>query len=552
MMIIAGLAMFAVGCGDDATDADAEPGSTTSAPSSQSATSTTLTPQRGGTVTVGQFAALNGFDPANVTIGASTNGLELGSLYDTLLRFDTEKSVYVPRVASSLEHNADYTQFTIKLKPGVTFTDGTAYDAAAVKASIERHMTSTSKSSSKPALLQFVASITAADAQTVVFQLKQAWAGFPFLLTIGPGMITSPAAVAKAGENFNTAPGDAGAGPFKLQSFKPGEELVFVRNPGYHGGDVYLDQLRFVQAGGAPETYLALQNNSLQAAYLRDPVAIAQAEGDGFHSQLLPAPGGNIALFNAGVVVTCAGGAPAPVCTGKPDGEKVATKPPTADLKVRLAIAHAIDRKAINERVWQGKGEVGDSILLKSSPFYSDVKFPEYNLAEAKRLVQEAKAAGWDGRIRVLAANDSATWGQTMKTLMETAGMTVDLNVSQPLAAVIQQVIVRKDFDVASWGAGMYSDDSDFFNLTANWSSASARYGFGAPDYDGALDKLRLAGTADQKKDAYKALSEAWAKGLPALPIATQYAGLVQGKKVHGVTTSAFGLLLLDKMWIEK
>jgi peptide/nickel transport system substrate-binding protein len=198
--------------------------------------------------------------------------------------------------------------------------------------------------------------------------------------------------------------------------------------------------------------------------------------------------------------------------------------------------------------------EVGYSLLLESSPFHNDVKFPEYKPDEAKRLVQEAKAAGWNGRVRVLAGNDptAVAWGQTMKTLLEVVGIAVDLDVSQTSAAVIQQVIVRKDFDIATWGAGMYSDDSDFFNLTANWSSGSRRYGFGTPEFDAALDKLRVAGTQDQKKDAYRALSDAWAKGLPAVPISTQYAGLITGRKVHGVTKSGFGLLLLDKVWMER
>ena len=149
---------------------------------------------------------------------------------------------------------------------------------------------------------------------TVVIKLKQAWAGFPFLLTVGPGLIASPAAIQKAGASFATAPGDAGAGPFVLSSFKAGEAAVFKKNPTYFGGSVYLDELRFVVIGAADQTYIALKNNTIQAAYLRDPVAQAEAKKDGFVSVLIPSPGGNIALMNSGVEVTCTGGVPASVC----------------------------------------------------------------------------------------------------------------------------------------------------------------------------------------------------------------------------------------------
>jgi peptide/nickel transport system substrate-binding protein len=510
-----------------------------------------LTPQAGGNLTIGLFSATNGFDPANSTVAGSTNGREMAALYGTLLKYNAESATYEGQMAASIEKSADFTQWTIRLRPGVKFSDGTAYDAAAVKLNLERHMATTARSTAKPALFQFVDSITAPDAQTVVIKLKQGWAGFPFLLTVGPGLIASPAAIQKAGASFASAPGDAGAGPFVLSSFKSGEAAVFKKSPTYFGGSVYLDELRFVQVGAADQTYIALKNNTVQAAYIRDPVAHAEAKKDGFLSVLIASPGGNIALMNSGVEVTCAGGAPASACAGKPDGTKVITTPPTSDPKVRQAIAHAIDRDAVNQRVWNGTAVVGAQLIDKSLVYYADVPFPEYNPTEARRLVQEAKAAGWNGTLRLLTDTTNQAWGVTIKTLLEAVGITVDLDTSKVISAIIPQVSANKDFEMASWGSGMDLSDADYFFTSGNFSS-TGRYGLRSPTFDAALDKMRLASTLDEKKAAYKALSEAWAKDMPAIPISTVFQGVVYSKNVHGLAMTGGGIVSFEKAWLQK
>jgi peptide/nickel transport system substrate-binding protein len=544
-------AIFASACGDDGGGDD---GSSATVPAtSAQATTTTLAPQTGGTLTVGLFAATQGFDPANQTVAGSTNGMEMAALYGQLLRYNAETATYEGQMAASIEKNADFTQWTIKLRPGVKFTDGTAYDANAVKVSIERHMAPTARSSARPALVQFVDSITATDATTVTIKLKQGWAGFPFLFTVGPGLVTSQAAIDKAGANFAAAPGDAGAGPFKLASFKAGEAAVFRKNPDYHGGAAYLDELRFVQIGSPDQTYVALKNNTVQAAYLRDPIAQAEAKKDGFQSVLIASPGGNIALMNSGVEVTCAGGQPASSCAGKADGTKVITTPPTANVKVRQAVSHAIDRNAVNQRVWGGTAVVGAQLLDKSLVYYADVPFPDYNPTEARRLVQEAKAAGWNGTVRVMADSTSIgqSWGITIKTLLEAVGMTVDLDTSKTTAAIIPQVSGTKDFEIVSWGSGMDTTDADYFFASGNFSS-TGRYGLRSQQFDAALDQMRLASTLDQKKAAYKALSEAWAKEMPAIPIATVYQGVVHAKNVQDLRLTGGGIVSFEKAWIQK
>ena len=139
-------AVVASACGDD----DDTGGS--AAATTEDETTTTAAPVAGGSITVGVFAPPQGFDPimsssAHGTIG----GIELMALYDTVVSWDPETGEYVPRTADSLEPNDDHTVWTLTLKPDITFTDGTAYDAAAVKFNLERHMQPTSRSARRSA-----------------------------------------------------------------------------------------------------------------------------------------------------------------------------------------------------------------------------------------------------------------------------------------------------------------------------------------------------------------------------------------------------------------
>jgi peptide/nickel transport system substrate-binding protein len=369
-------------------------------------------------------------------------------------------------------------------------------------------------------------------------------------------MITSPAAVQKAGQNFASAGSDAGVGPFKVASYSPGESLVLRRNDTYWGGDVYLDELRFILVGkGDPGlTYEALRTNNVAAALLRDPGALAKAKDAKYSFIDFPAPAGNIVGMNSGIVVTCAGGKPG-VCAGKPDGEKVKTATPTADVKVRRAIAAAIDPEVVNQRVYEGKAKVDTTPFLSSFPFYPGVPGPKYDLANAKRLVQEAKAGGWDGKVRLMSANDPSgmDWGLVVKTLLESAGIEPQLDTSKPVQIVQSQIRVEKDFDLASYAYGLsYNADETFAQLYRNLHSSTAIFGYSSPDMDKGLDALRVADSKDERVAAYKQITETWLRDMPAAPIAEIPVAWVHNPKLHGVQATAAVTVFFDKAWLER
>ena len=178
-----------------------------------------------------------------------------------------------------MEPNADFTVWTLKLKPGIKFTDGTDYNAAAVKFVLDRQAKE-GNANPRGQLTQFVDTITVVDATTLTFKLKLGWAGFPYVLSGANGMIYSPTAFQKVNDaaKFNITPSDAGAGPFKVKSYKPGESLELERNATYHGGEPYLDGVKFVTISGAQATYDAIKTGTLQAGYVVDSAVTAKAK----------------------------------------------------------------------------------------------------------------------------------------------------------------------------------------------------------------------------------------------------------------------------------
>src|SRR5699024_5891840 len=116
--------------------------------------------------------------------------------------------------------------------------------------------------------------------RTVVFHLTESWPNFPYMLANTPGMIVSPAAARKWGEDFGTHP--VGAGPFTLARFAPGEEIMLTVNENYWGEQPHLDRLRFVPISGPQAKLDTLNVGGLDAAFLRDPEFIADALRQGY------------------------------------------------------------------------------------------------------------------------------------------------------------------------------------------------------------------------------------------------------------------------------
>jgi peptide/nickel transport system substrate-binding protein len=567
------LALLAAACGDDSDSGD--PG-TTSPGTTQAAVTTTLQPQSGGTLTFGAYSHIPGLDPL-VALGSGTSGaIQMGTIYDTLMRYDVKTNQYVNWMVDSVAANADSTEWTIKLKSGIKFSDGTDFNAEAVRFGLNRHRVGNSipatecatyiacprNTQSSVAYMALVRDIVAVDPLTVKVTLTEPWTSFQYALASEPGMIPSPTALKKCDGSkqareceFNLKP--VGAGPYVIKDFKPNESIEMSRNSTYFGGQVYLDGIKFVTLLdlGGDKTYDAFKTGTLQGAYLRVASAVAQAKADKATGFPAIDQAGETMLLNMGVTVNCVGGAPAPLCVGKPDGA-TPTTPATASLKVRQAIAASFDPKTWNDRVYQGRGLPGAELFQKSFPWDPGVPGAAYDIERAKRLVTEAKAEGWNGTVRLLFTNSAvdANAAVTLETMLRAAGMNPVADTSKDSTAEQAIVTTTKDFDTARWGTSIGPDDSALWSLAQalHSTAASNRVGFKSPKVDQALKDLRSAKTDADKKAQYKIIAEEFHAQVPWLNYSAVETLKAFSPKVHGVADSHRNYLYFDKAWMEK
>jgi peptide/nickel transport system substrate-binding protein len=465
--------------------------------------------------------------------------MELAAMYDSLMFYDTGTGRFEPRTAESLTPNADLTEWTLKIRPNIRFTDGTAYDAEAVVFNLRRHIELRGRSLQ---LVSFMTDFATPDPLTVVIKLNGPNSTVPFSLASAPGMIASPAAIRAQGGNFGINPGNAGAGPFMFSSFAPKEAVVLRKNPDYWNGPVYLDELRFVNLVGQQSNVEALKAGTLQATLLREPAFVAEARDAGFPGLEAAQSAGNTITMNNGVRVACSGGQPATVCAGQPDGTMVATRTATSDKRVRQAVAAAINLDTLNQRVYQGKADLDTALLAESSRWSSGIAGPRYDLDRAKRLVNEAKADGWDGTIRVSCHNGLPEWGVAVQTMLELAGFRVVRDDNKPVAENIAAVVTRKDFDIACFGISIL-DEEPFQALSREFSFT----GYANAEVQAAI---RAGGTSADDADKQRALdtiARAYTEDVPFLSLspAVQYVALA--RNVQGATQSVNSIIFFDK-----
>jgi peptide/nickel transport system substrate-binding protein len=203
-------------------------------------------------------------------------------------------------------------------------------------------------------------------------------------------------------------------------------------------------------------------------------------------------------------------------------------------------------------RRWSASGA-----QLKDFPLTPNVAGPKYDPDLAKRLVTEAKAAGWNGSIRIYSIKDSAgqALGLTVSTMLQAAGMTTQLNSDFDPPGMIRKVLTDRDYDLVIWGAG-FGENFDGNYLTAlrtyTTAGAAARSGYASATMDAAVGAMRTAATDAARTAAYGKFVQVLADEVPSLPLLELENAFVTSKKLHGVARGDNSTFLLDKAWLER
>jgi peptide/nickel transport system substrate-binding protein len=489
----------------------------------------------GSEIVYGPFYAGRGFDPP-YSSGALVGGTELAAVYDTLIRYNPETAGFEPQLARDMTVNEDFTVWTLHLRDGITYDDGTPLDADMVVANHERFFTPTSEDrriiNTSPAFLQFIEETKVIDSLTVEYHLIQPWATFPFVLSDEPGFIININAVGDDPEAFNALPpAHAGVGAYTVEKNTPGEEIVFKARDNYWGGPVCVETLRFNMAAasaliGATGAYEAFQNGDLTTAFLRDSTAIAQAEADGAKMSMDYQDAGGIFYFNH------------------------RAESPTSDATLREAISLAIDVDVLNDRAHNGDMRVAKSVVVPGSPYYTDAVLE--GATDAARAAELVAESGFSGTLRLLCGNrgPAVEIGLATEAMLEAVGLDVEINAQGTSAAIAEMIAGNYDLNCGGWNAGGATAISSYVrNLQS--TSPSNRMGYESAEMDSLLSAALSADKADIPA-ALAAINNLIVTEWVSVPYGALPEGIVIADNLEGVKQTTSTIFLFDDAYFTE
>ncbi len=475
-------------------------------------------PVSGGEISYVTYNGVGTLDPADGQDGGATGGSEMAAIYDVLMRYDLESKEYVPQLAQGLSSTDDDTVWTMELRPDAMFSDGTAVDADAVVASIDRYVQRSGTHAQ--VWTASVAETEAVDDQTVRFTLERSWNEFPNLLTTGPGMIVAP--TADAGGEFTPI----GAGPFVVESFAPQEELVLTGRSDYWNGSPHLDRLVFPAMVNEHAKLDTLRTGGVDVAYLRYPDTVREALDDGLPGLVYSASMGGIGIIN------------------NRDGH------PGEDLRVRQAIVAATDPEYFVERFAEGLGLPGAEMFQDWSRWHGDVAADGYDPDRARELLEEAKADGYDGRLTFVGLGDVQNDALAFQTMLDAVGFDVEIDYVPTINALIDALYVKHDYDLAYSGFNVL-DESPFTRLYGNLHSESTAnvLGYEDPQMDDLLVRLQTASDSGERQEVIDEIQQVVDETAPMAVVDAGRYFIPWAQDVHGVVPSSDGILLFGEAW---
>ncbi|MEM6824916.1 MAG: ABC transporter substrate-binding protein [Pseudomonadota bacterium] len=325
-----------------------------------------------GVLIVGQIAEPKALDPAAVT--AVNDFRILMNVYDGLVRYKDGTLEVEPALATSWEISDDGTEYTFALRDGVTFHDGSAFDAEAVKFNFDRMLDESHPyHDTGPFPLAFffsaVESVDVLDPLSVKFTLNAPYAPFLSNLAYPTGLIVSPAAVAEHGAEFGRNP--SGTGAFTFAEWRSNEAVVIEANPDYWAGVPALDAVVFRPITDANTRTAEMLAGGIDLMVEVPPVSLSEFAADPYTVHEQAGPHVWFLILNA-------------------------KEGPFADKRVRQAANYAINKTAIVDDVLEGTAEVaaGPTPPAFAWAYNESLEPYPYDPEKAKALIAEAGAEG--------------------------------------------------------------------------------------------------------------------------------------------------------------
>jgi len=455
-----------------------------------------------GDLVVGLDSEPPTLDPAANSLSLA-NGSVYAAIYETLF-VATPTDPFEPLLATEITPNADFTTWTLRLREGVTFQDGTPFDAEAVIFNLNRQKASLYNGSSLGPMKQAVK----VDDLTVEIQLNQSWVALPSLLTGIVGVMVSPAAASAGGFDRNPV----GTGPYRFVEWQAGQELVVQRHDTYWGeSKAPLNSITFRFIPLETTRVAAFGAGEIDAFTTIIDDTAEQAKADGAQVIAPPPTGFGFTLLNT-------------------------SKAPLDDPRVRLALEIGYDRDAIAS-AYQGQGyaDASYSPLLRTSEFWLPVEgTPTYDPERAKQLLKEyGKPVKFTFRL----LKGSQLIEDAVRATIEfwnDLGMDVTLELSNDLSSYVVATVTG-GYDAVGWLGGSLGDPDSVFYNTFHSTGAGNYMRYSNQAVDAALDEARSNPDPAARKAAYEVVQAELRKDQPVLISSHGQIYIVASAKVAGL-----------------
>lgn len=501
-------------------------------------------PKAGGSVKFGLEAETDGFNPTSNRWAIS--GYMVGNaVFDPLSAYDAQGN-WAPYLAKSFTPSADFKTWTVDLRSGVNFSDGTPVDAAAVKLSLD----TVKANALTGAALANMAAIAVVSPSQLTITTTDPWASLPAVLTTQVGFIAAPAQLKAESPASSRQP--IGSGPFIQKEWVPDNRWVGTKNANYWRSDdsgnklPYLDSVEFRPIVDPQNRVNALLSGDVQMIHTTDWPAINRLQSE--------AASGNIQFV-----------------ADQTETEESflmfnTQKAPVDDVRVRQALTLCTDPKAVLVVNETPDSRAADSQFTKDSPWYFDSGFTTNDVAKGKALIDQVKAEKGPITISLgttpVPANTNTT--ALLKQQWEACGITVNTTTSEQSKFVSDAV--TGNYTVNLWRQFAASDpDGDFVWWTGKNAVGPLTLNIARlndPQINAALDKARASNDPAVRKQAYADLQKRQTELAPYIWLSHTQWAIGASKTVRNITNQTLpdgkpalpfqrGEVRLTQTWID-
>jgi peptide/nickel transport system substrate-binding protein len=387
-------------------------------------------------------------EPANLdftrTDGAAIPEALLVNVYEGLVKLDQATGEIEPLLAESWTVSPDRRTYDFTLRQGVTFSNGAEFTADDVKFSIERVKGADWTVSLKSGMnvVESVEVVSPTQVRVVLSQPSNNWL---FRMTTRIGAMFDPSGVA---DLANTP---VGTGPYTVAEFRRGDALVLRARDDYWGERPAIREVTLRYFDDPTAANNALLTDGIDViGTVQAPESLAQFEDDGRFRVIEGTTNGEVTL-----AMNNASG-------------------PTSDVRVRRAIAMAIDHQAVLDTAWAGRGALIDTMVPPTDPWHEPLPdVTPYDPAAARALLAEAGTPSLTLRFRIANLPYAVAAAQVVQSQLAAVGIDAQIEPLEFPARWLEQVFTNADYDLSIVAHVEPRDITTFGNPQYYWRYAN-------------------------------------------------------------------------------